>query len=146
MKSLDLPTSFIVLTHKFKSVAYKALREAGLEIAPMHIRSLHTINSLAECTANDLVELMDRDKGQVARLIKEMIEKGFIERVQNPNDKRSQFIEITQFGHETLKKMLAIEANIIKKMSTSLSNEQIEGFNELAVLMTDNLKSLNKIL
>jgi DNA-binding MarR family transcriptional regulator len=136
-----LPTSFLLLTYKFKSVVYKALREAGLEIAPMHIRSLHTINRLAECTANDLVELMDRDKGQVARLIKEMIEKGFVERIQNPNDKRSQFIEITEFGHETLKQMLAIEAKVIKKMRISCSDEQLQVFNEVASLMTDNLKA-----
>ena len=141
MTSFDLPASFIVLTHKFKSVAYKALREAGLEIAPMHIRSLHTINNLAQCTANDLVELMDRDKGQIARLVKEMIEKGFVERVQNPDDKRSQFIEITVFGHETLKQMLAIEANIIDKMRNSISDEQVQMFNDMAFLMTDNLKS-----
>ncbi len=139
--SLNLPTSFIVLSYKYKSVALKALREAGLNIAPMHIRSLHTINSLDVCTANDLVELMDRDKGQIARLVKEMIEKGFVERVQNPDDKRSQFIEITAFGHETLKQMLAIEADIIKNMRASITNKQLQGFNELAFLMTDNLKS-----
>ena len=141
MNSLDLPASFIVLSYKYKSVALKALREAGLNIAPMHIRSLHTINSLDVCTANDLVELMDRDKGQIARLVKEMIEKGFVERVQNPDDKRSQFIEITAFGHETLKQMLAIEADIIKNMRASITNKQLQGFNELAFLMTDNLKS-----
>jgi DNA-binding MarR family transcriptional regulator len=144
MNSLDLPASFIVLTHKYKSVVIKALREAGLEIAPMHIRSLHTINSLAVCTANDLVELMDRDKGQIARLVKEMIEKGFVARVQNPDDKRSQFIEITAFGHETLKQMLAIEAKIIDKMRDSISDDQVQVFNELGFVMTENLKSLNK--
>lgn len=141
MNSLDLPASFIVLSYKYKSVALKALREAGLNIAPMHIRSLHTINSLDVCTANDLVELMDRDKGQIARLVKEMIEKGFVERVQNPDDKRSQFIEITAFGHETLKQMLAIEADIIKNMRASITDKQLQKFNELAFLMTDNLKS-----
>ena len=139
--SLNLPTSFIVLSYKYKSVALKALREAGLNIAPMHIRSLHTINSIDVCTANDLVELMDRDKGQIARLVKEMIEKGFVDRVQNPDDKRSQFIEITAFGHETLKQMLAIEAKIIDKMRDSISDEQVQMFNDMAFLMTDNLKS-----
>lgn len=138
---LNLPTSFIVLSYKYKSVALKALREAGLNIAPMHIRSLHTINSLDVCTANDLVELMDRDKGQIARLVKEMIEKGFVDRVQNSDDKRSQFIEITAFGYETLKQMLAIEAKIIDKMRDSISDEQVQMFNDMAFLMTDNLKS-----
>ena len=136
-----MPDTFLALTFKFKSVVFKAIREAGMDIVPMEIQSLHCINSISQCTAANMVEQMGRDKGQIARLIKEMIAKGFIRKVPNPHDSRSQLIELTEFGQETLNQMLEIEKDIIKTMQISLSNEQVVQFNEIAITMTQNLKN-----
>jgi len=136
-----MPDTFLALTFKFKSIVFKAIREAGMDIVPMEIQSLHCINNVSECTAVKMIELMDRDKGQIARLIKEMMAKDYIHKMPNPNDSRSQLIELTLFGQKTLKHMLKIEKNIIQTMKNSLSKAQIDQFNEVAVIMVNNLKN-----
>jgi DNA-binding MarR family transcriptional regulator len=136
-----MPDTFLALTFKFKSLVFRAIREAGIDIVSMEIKSLHCINSVSQCTAANMVELMDRDKGQIGRLIKEMVVKGFIHKVPNPHDSRSQVIEFTKLGQEILNQMLAIEKDIIETMQTSLSSEQISQFNKIAMTMTQNLKT-----
>ncbi len=136
-----MPDTFLALTFKFKSLVLKAIREAGIDIVSMEIKSLHCINSVSQCTAANMVELMDRDKGQIARLTKEMMAKGFIHKVPNPHDSRSQVIELTTLGQEILNQMLAIEKGIIETMQNSLSSEQISQFNVVAMIMTKNLKN-----
>ena len=137
----ELPDSFLALTFKFKSLVLKAIREEGIDIVPMEIQSLHLINRTENCTAALMSEHMDRDKGQLARLIKEMTSKGLIEKTRNPNDTRSHFLGLTSQGREVLTQMLAIEAKFIQKMRTNLSPEQVDVFNEVAVSMTANLNN-----
>ncbi|ODB37543.1 MarR family transcriptional regulator [Pseudoalteromonas sp. BMB] len=135
----ELPDSFLALTFKFKSLVLKAVREQGIDVVPMEIQSLHLINRTENCTAALMSELMDRDKSQLARLIKEMSKKGLIEKTKNPNDTRSHFLGLTKDGKAILKRMLVIEAGLIQKMCTGLSHEQVEVFNNIAVSMTANL-------
>ena len=86
-------------------------------------------------------EHMDRDKGQLARLIKDMTNKGLIEKTKNPNDTRSHLLGLTNHGKSVLKEMLAIEAKFLQKMRANLSQEQIDAFNDIAVSMTANLSN-----
>lgn len=137
---MKMPDSFLALTFTFKSLVLKAIREEGMEVAPMEIKSLHLINRLESCTAAVMSEQMDRDKGQIARLIKEMINKGLIEKTPNPNDTRSQLIQLTEQGRSLLDRMLAIESKMMERMLVGLSQKQVDTFNQVAVTMTENLK------
>ncbi|MBD1583864.1 MarR family winged helix-turn-helix transcriptional regulator [Pseudoalteromonas sp. S16_S37] len=137
----DLPDSFLALTFRFKSLVLKAIREQGIEVVPMEIQSLHLINRTEHCTAAVMSEQMDRDKGQLARLIKEMISKGLIEKTKNPNDTRSHLLSLTNNGKAVLERVLAIEAKIIQKMRLGLTPEQIKAFNKVAAIMSANLSA-----
>lgn len=137
----NLPHSFLTLTFKFKSLVLKAIREQGIDIVPMEIQSLHLISSTDNCTAALMSERMNRDKGQLARLIKDMINKDLIEKTMNPNDTRSHLLSLTSNGKAVLEQVHAIEAKLIQKMQTGLSAAQLEAFNHVAATMTANLKN-----
>ncbi|WP_275797659.1 helix-turn-helix domain-containing protein [Aliiglaciecola sp. CAU 1673] len=134
-----MPDTFLALTFKFKSATLKAVKAAGIDIVPMEIQTLHVIHRRDNCTAAYISEQLERDKGQIARLVREMTEKGYIHTVPNPEDTRSKFIKLTEFGQQTLSRMLVIENDIIQRMQLSLTTEQIEMFNEVALAMTQNL-------
>ena len=129
----------MVLAHKFKSLVLRALRDQGVDIVPMHIKSLFCINRLENCTAVEISEALDRDKAQITRLIKELIDKGLIRKEPNPNDKRSQLIVLTEHGESSLEKVLSIEKSIIKKMHKGMSQEQLDQFDQLSRQMVGNL-------
>jgi DNA-binding MarR family transcriptional regulator len=135
-----MPDTFLALTFKFKSLVLKAIREVGIDVVPMEIQSLHLINRIEGCTAALMSEKMERDKGQIARLIREMIEKGLIDKSPNPKDTRSHLLQLTTQGQAILSRMLEIENAIIEKMQSNITHEQIAKFNDVALAMTKNLK------
>lgn len=67
-----------------------AVNANELGLNGMHVRCLHVIANAPDCTANYIVRSMGRDKSQIARLVKEMISKGWIEKQASREDKRSQ--------------------------------------------------------
>ncbi|MGI2177937.1 MarR family winged helix-turn-helix transcriptional regulator [Shewanella sp. SG44-2] len=138
--TIQIPDSFLSLTHTFKSCVNKEIREAGIDIAPMEIQSLHCINRIGNCTAAYISEQLDRDKGQVARLVRDMLKKNLIYKVLNPLDSRSHLIELSEFGQEILKQLLHIENNIMKVMLDSITERQVDQFNSIALEMAQNLK------
>ncbi len=136
----EMPDSFLALTFRFKSLVLKAIRAQGINVAPMEIKALHFVYRTKACTAAQLSEQTGRDKGQIARLIREMIAKELIEKLPNPNDTRSQLILLTHQGSEILSRMLEIEQVFLDKMRQNLTSEDIAIFNRVAVTMTTNLK------
>lgn len=140
MSELKMPNPFMVLAHKFKSMVLRALRDQGVDIAPMHIKSLLCVNRLEACTAIDISEALDRDKAQITRLIKELIDKELVRKEPNPNDKRSQLIVLTEYGRATLDKVLIIEETIIEKMHKGMPQEKIDQFDQLSRQMVENLQ------
>jgi DNA-binding MarR family transcriptional regulator len=138
--TVQIPDSFLALTYTFKSCVNKEIREAGIDIASMEIQSLHCIYRMGSCTAAYISEQLDRDKGQVARLVRDMLKKDLIYKVLNPSDSRSQLIELSEFGQGILKQLLHIESGIMKVMLESITEKQVDQFNTTALEMTKNLK------
>lgn len=54
------------------------------------------------------------DKGQITRLVKELVSKGLVDKVANPNDKRSQFLTLSEQGEECFKRLQDFDFMILK--------------------------------
>ena len=59
---------------------------------------LKHIHETENCTANYLADITERDKGQVTRLVQEVVNQELVIKTQNPHDKRSQFLLLTEKG------------------------------------------------
>jgi DNA-binding MarR family transcriptional regulator len=129
------------LFYQFKARMLKALSDTGASIAPMHVKSLHIINRTSPCTAQDIALTMGRDKAQVTRLVNDLINRSLVCKQPNPRDKRSQFITLTPSGVEMVKVMGKVQKEIMLFMQKDIAKEDLEAFNRVAELMTENLKS-----
>jgi|MEHZ01.4.fsa_nt_MEHZ011172423.1_5 DNA-binding MarR family transcriptional regulator len=125
--------------YNFKKAMLKNLAGAELNVAPMHIRSLHLINSIDKCTAANIAETMERDKAQITRLINDLISQGFIVKTPNPKDKRSQYLTLTDQGEKVLGEMKKVARKVHKEMHQGIDPKDIENFYRTAAAMTDNL-------
>lgn len=105
----------------------------------MHVRVIKIISKQSPCTAMDVVNFLNRDKAQVTRLIKTLIEEGFIEKRPNPEDKRSQCLLTTEKGNEVLSNIKAVDAEIFQKMTLNVSEEELEAFQLVAGKLAENL-------
>ncbi|MET2849117.1 MarR family transcriptional regulator [Vibrio owensii] len=135
-KSLDNLFHFV---HVLKRQLHEQIEQLELPIAPMHVRVIKIISKQSPCTAMDVVNFLNRDKAQVTRLIKTLIEEGFIEKRPNPEDKRSQCLLTTEKGNEVLSKIKAVDAEIFQKMTLNVSEEELEAFQLVAGKLAENL-------
>lgn len=135
-KSLD---NLFHLVHVLKRQLHEQIEQLELPIAPMHVRVIKIISKQSPCTAMDVVNFLNRDKAQVTRLIKTLIEEGFIEKRPNPEDKRSQCLLTTEKGNEVLSKIKAVDAEIFQKMTLDVSEEELEAFQLVAGKLAENL-------
>ena len=135
-KSLD---NLFHLVHVLKRQLHEQIEQLELPIAPMHVRVIKIISKQSPCTAMDVVNFLNRDKAQVTRLIKTLIEEGFIEKRPNPEDKRSQCLLTTEKGNEVLAKIKAVDAEIFQKMTLNVSEEKLEAFQLVAGKLAENL-------
>ncbi len=137
-KSLD---NLFHLVHVLKRQLHEQIEQLELPIAPMHVRVIKIISKQSPCTAMDVVNFLNRDKAQVTRLIKTLIEEGFIEKRPNPEDKRSQCLLTTEKGNEVLAKLKAVDAEIFQKMTLNVSEEELEAFQLVAGKLAENLSN-----
>lgn len=144
MKPDSLPEGLFRLMYNFKKAMLKNLAGAELDVAPMHIRSLHLINNIDKCTAANIAETLERDKAQITRLINDLISQGLIVKTPNPEDKRSQYITLTGQGEEILGEMKKVAEKVHKEMHQGIDAKDIENFYRTAAAITDNLSQRNE--
>ncbi|UJF18382.1 MarR family winged helix-turn-helix transcriptional regulator [Vibrio sp. SS-MA-C1-2] len=133
--------SLFQLSHSLKRAIHDHVESLGLAITPMHVRVLKVINHLPNCTAIDISHRLNRDKGQVTRLLNTLIEQDLISKQPNPNDKRSQCLIIEQQGKQILEKIKNLDQTVLKQTTTDISEQELEVFIRTLNKMNDNLSS-----
>lgn len=135
-KSLE---SLFQLVHMLKRRMHEHIEQLDLSITPMHLRVLKIIKRKQTCTAVDIAQFLNRDKAQVTRLLNELIKQSLIEKVPNPEDKRSQRLLVTNEGAEILAQLAIIDTKMNDKMMKGISQEELKEFERITGLMTVNL-------
>lgn len=97
---------------------------------------LQYINSLPELSQKEIAELVFKDNASLTRMIDLMVNKKFLKRSINDNDRRRFKIEITDKGKEVLNKL---EPVIIDNRKKAFS-----GITEAELIQLETI--LNKIL
>jgi DNA-binding MarR family transcriptional regulator len=127
------------LLHAYKRALRQAYHQAEIPLAISHIRTLKGINAIANCTPLALSSRTKRDKGQVTRLIKDLLADQLIEKHPHPGDKRSNILHLTPAGHQMITRIKEIEEIAASRMAIGLTPDEIADFNRLANIMSANL-------
>ena len=128
------------LVHGVKRQLQSIASSIDEDLAPMHIRVIKIIDRKKLCTAIDIANYLNRDKAQVTRLISTLIKKGLITKQPNKDDKRSQFLIISNEGEDVIKAIAQFDKNIMEIMTRDLEENEIKEFERVAKLMTANLE------
>nr|WP_086939695.1 MarR family transcriptional regulator [Thaumasiovibrio occultus] len=128
------------LVHLFKRRLHDEVEQLQLSLTPMHVRVLKIITKQPDCTAVDVASHLARDKAQITRLMKTLLDEGFIGKRPNPNDKRSQCLQPTAKGDAVLEQLRSIEANLHRQMTLEVSDEQLGVFASVTSQLAANLE------
>ena len=139
MKNLTSKHLF-TLTQRYRTEIRRAINAKALNINAMHIQCLRFIAQTTNCTANCIGQGLARDKSQISIVIKDMVNKGWIKKVENSADKRSQLLVLTTTGQELVDKVQHAEAAINKRMQQGLSEQELATFEATITTMIENLQ------
>ncbi|MGF1689185.1 MarR family transcriptional regulator [Photobacterium japonica] len=135
--SLD---SLFQLVHIMKRQVHDHIEQLGLPLAPMHIRAIKIIERKSPCTANDIVQFLQRDKAQVTRLLNTLIEQGYIEKAPNPDDKRSQRLLLTDNGMSIMAQINDIDKQMGQQLTQGVTSEDLAALQRITEKMAANLR------
>jgi DNA-binding MarR family transcriptional regulator len=131
----DYHKGLINLTYTAKQLSYEffqSLKSYGLAEQQYNVlRILRGFRSEAPLSIGFIKERMLDKDSDVSRIVDRLFEKGFVNRTENPADRRQKSVEITEAGLALLDKMFSCE----QKADTLLNNLTTREINELNRLL-----------
>lgn len=140
MPQSNLFSQIAELFHTGKSVLSREFQAAGLPYPATYLKVTRLIERVQPCTAQTLVQLLQRDKAQITRLLNDMEKQGLIAREPNPHDRRSQLLVLSAKGREDFETMRAIEARMVKQMTKGMNREERDALLSAMARIRDNLQ------
>jgi DNA-binding MarR family transcriptional regulator len=86
------------LMHRFRARQHQGLRDGPQAVTHMESKVLGFFARHPGATASALAEHSGRDKAQLARLLKRLVDVGLLERVADETDRRHQRLSLTLAG------------------------------------------------
>ncbi len=115
--------------------AYRRLAErlsrVGLSVAQFDLLAQLVLASPALLTQSDLARRLLVTKGNISGMLNRMVQQGTVLRVDDPKDKRSNRITITEQGRELFLAGSLIQQELVREMFKTLSTEQVRFLDEI---------------
>lgn len=137
---MDFNTISLLLKYAKKYVNTK-IREAGVSDTEHNICTFLYFHrdSYQDMIANSLM----LDKTTVAKAILSLEERGLITRMQNPDNRRKNILNITDAGKQTIADVLGVYDDWLENVESCLSNEEKEHFRDYCVRLLEKAKEIS---
>jgi DNA-binding MarR family transcriptional regulator len=112
------------LVHDLKAQTQIGLREEGTGLSHMEARALTFFAGHPGACQADLVQAAHRDKAQVTRTVRELTERGLLERAEVEGDRRSYGLRLTETGRQLQLQVKAQRRKLAETMLHGLNEEQ----------------------
>ena len=114
----------------------------GSIFPPSHIKVIFYLSHKKSMSVSQMAKCLDISKPNMTPIIDKLISDGYVDRYQDPNDRRKINVELTEKAHNFLKeKKIEIKNNLIDKLS-SLEEEDLI---ELSFIIKDMHKIILKL-
>jgi MarR family transcriptional regulator, organic hydroperoxide resistance regulator len=91
----------------------------------------------AECpNQQELAQRLQVTKGNLVGMIDRLAERGLVERLQVPGDRRVNRVRITEGGREMFRKAFPEQLGVIEKMMADLDEKELESLQSLLKKLT----------
>jgi DNA-binding MarR family transcriptional regulator len=119
-------------TYKLSSIRQTAfsfleteMKKAGIiDIPPSYGDILFLIYTLESGYIKDIVDKSKKDKSTVSNIINQLVKKGYVEKVADPEDARKTMVQLTEQCKAYAKTMFDISKKLKQKLFKSMSEEE----------------------
>lgn len=124
--------SFMTLFGSAQQVLKNRMQgQAEQGLGPLHLRALCLCLRHPASTQQQLVQYMGKDKGQLARLIRELEDRQFLIRTPDERDRRVWRLTVTPEGEKKCQWFSAIEAQLASDLFEGLAPAQCQQLEQL---------------
>jgi DNA-binding MarR family transcriptional regulator len=117
---------------ELKCMGSERLVRVGISMSQMHV--MHLLDRHGELPMSRLADLLDVSLSAATGLIDRIEERGFVERVRVPTDRRVVLVSITPAGRQMLEEVEVVREGIIRRVLDELDETQLSG---VAAAMAD---------
>lgn len=128
-----------LLLNRFISQQFK---KAGIELTREQWSVLAVLWKKDGCSQQVIADETSRDKPGVTRLIDNLVKEGYVERRNDPNDRRLNLIYLTKKGKNIEQSVLELVNETIEIATKGLTEEEILFIRDCFETVYDNIKSV----
>ncbi len=120
---------------KLKQYTAAMLKQQNVDLTPEQFLLIDLLWNQGPLSQQELADQLQKDKNSVTKLVDAIERKGFVVRQQNPVDRRSNTIILTDLANSLRDDAKNKGISILDKMLTGISDEELRTF----------LNTLNKL-
>jgi DNA-binding MarR family transcriptional regulator len=113
-----------------QAMRHQLQSDGGPATAPMLLRMLQLCKRQPGITQQGMALITGRDKGQVARLVKELVDEGLLTREDHPDDRRSHRLQPTAAGLAAVERFETADAAVAELIFGELSTAELTALTE----------------
>ena len=123
----------------FRQTIQRVLKSNNVDMTFEMLQVMHRLWKKPGVSQQYLAEQTAKDKACLTNLINNLEKKGWVERREDPSDRRNKQIHLTEAGEELSHRVKPLIRNVYDEVGARLTTRQIESF-------MNNLKKLDEIL
>ena len=117
---------------ELKCIGSERLVRQGISMTQLHV--IHLLDHHGEMPMSRLAEMLDVSLSNGTGLIDRVEERGFVERIRVPSDRRMVMVRLTPAGRQMLDEIETIREQILRRVLDKLDTRQLTG---VATAMAD---------
>lgn len=128
------------LTHcKLKQFMATMLKLNNIDLTPEQFLLIDLLWNQGSLSQQQLADMMQKDKNSITKLIDAIEQKDYVVRKQNPTDRRSNTIVLTDKAHDLKFEAKTVGISLLDKMIEGISEEEIKSFIETMRKISQNM-------
>ena len=130
-----------LLSNYAKEYGHAKIREAGVSDTEHKICTFLYFHS--DAYQDMIADSLMLDKTTVAKAILCLEERGLIRRIQNPDNRRKNILNITDMGKENISDVVGIYDEWLEKIETCLTDTEKKQFHDCCIRLLEKAKEIS---
>lgn len=133
-----------VFMHRSMRDIIQFAKSSGLSIAQLN--TLMYLSHLGRCGVSGIGDHLGVTNAAASQMIERLVQQGFLERTEDPEDRRSKQISLTEKGRKLIEGGIDSRHRWMEDLTTTLSIEEQELIIQALVLLTRAVRELEPLI
>ena len=118
-------------------------KDSGLSVPQIH--TLFHLHHGSRCGVSDIGELLGVTNAAASQMIDRLVQNGFIERSEDPVDRRAKQLRLTERGHGIVRESIEVRRRWLEELTDALSEDEQKSIVAALTVLTDAARHIEPI-